>query len=171
MLLFGLLLTLIGCAGNEITPPSPPPGLLEMEKAIYFAEGMEIQLPEAFRQVDDTGYTVCYEADTAAIFALREPFTMAEGVENLTLMEYADMVCVANSSKSPSAVMEEEGLLLMEYTYFAESENAEYKYLTTMFKASDAFWMVQFTCRAENYEEYRPHFVEWAKSVTFAPAA
>ena len=165
-----MLFALAGCAAEEITPP-PALGLLKMERASYIAAGMEIQLPTEFKLLEGTGYTVCYEASTAAVFALRESFDLAEGVADLTLAEYADLVRVANSSKSPSEVKEEDGLLLIEYTYFVETQNADYVYLTTMFKTSDAFWMIQFTCQKENYEAYRPHFIEWAKSVTFAPAA
>lgn len=169
LLLLSMIITLAGCAAEEITPPTL--GLLEMEKASYIAAGMEIQLPTEFRALEGTGYTVCYEASTAAVFALREGFDLAAGVEDLTLAEYADLVRVANTTKSPSEVKEEDGLMLIEYTFFVESQNADYVYLTTMFKTSDAFWMIQFTCQEENYETYRPHFIEWAKSVTFAPEA
>ena len=170
LFLLSMIFALAGCAAEEITPP-PTLGLLEMESASYIASGMEIQLPTEFQALEGTGYTVCYEASTAAVFALRESFDLAEGVADLTLAEYADLVRVANASKSPSEVKEEEGLMLIEYTFFVESQNEDYVYLTTMFKTSDAFWMIQFACRAENYETYRPHFIKWAKSVTFAPAA
>lgn len=169
LLLLSMIFTLAGCAAEDVTPPTV--GLLEMDKASYIAAGMEIQLPTEFRALEGTGYTVCYEASTAAVFGLREGFDLAEGVADLTLAEYADLVRVANSSKSPSEVKEEEGLMLIEYTFFVETQNADYVYLTTMFKTSDAFWMIQFTCQEENYEAYRPHFIEWAKSVTFAPEA
>jgi hypothetical protein len=163
LLLAVMLITMAGCG----TEADVELGLLEMEKTAYSREGMEIQLPEAFRELDVDGYTVCFETTTAAIFTLKEPFTLAEGVEKLSVREYADMVYAANAVKSPSAVTEEEGLVIMEYTFFVESEGTDFVYLTSMYKASDAFWMIQFTCKKENYAEYRPHFVEWAKSVTF----
>ena len=42
LLLAVMLITMAGC-GTEV-------GLLEMEKAAYSRHGMEIQLPEAFRE-------------------------------------------------------------------------------------------------------------------------
>ena len=37
--------------------------------------------------------------------------------------------------------------------------------VAAVYKGSDAFWFIQWACESEEYEEYRPHFVNWAKLV------
>lgn len=34
-----------------------------------------------------------------------------------------------------------------------------------MYRAPEAFWLLQFACESDDYEVYRPYFVSWAQSV------
>ena len=134
----------------------------------FTSNGMSITLTDRFVENTYEGYTVCYDSSDAAVFALKEAFTLQAGLGELSLDEYAQLVYQANSSKSPETVAKEDGLTIMEYSFLNEAENQTYRYLATMFKAEDAFWLVQFACVEDDYEAKRPLFMEWAKSVTFA---
>lgn len=161
VLILAMLLSLTGCSAVSV----------EQDKTeLFVSSGMEMVLPAYFEEHDVDGYTVCYASPTATVFALREDFSLAEGVEAMTVQEYAELVYLANAAKSPSAITEEEGFPLMEYTYRVETSGKDYVYLSAMYKANDAFWTVQFVCAEADYEEYRPQFITWAKSVKFISA-
>ena len=159
--ILAMLMCLSGCSAV----------MLNQEKTeLFVSDGMEIVLPAHFEKHNAEGYTVCYATPTVTVLALREAFSLAEGLETMTVREYADLVYLANAVKNPSPITEEEGFPLMEYTYRVETVGVDFVYLSVMYKADDAFWTVQFACPEENYEEYRPQFITWAKSVKFVSA-
>ena len=56
-------------------------------------------------------------------------------------------------------------------TYFSDSmevDGTAFTYFYTFFVSDAAYWCVQMYCPTESFEEMRPSFMEWAKSVTFA---
>lgn len=152
------LFALTGCSSKKI---------YEKEAKTFSASGMEIILTEGFKEADFEGYTACYDSSEVAIFTLKEEFSLAEGFEDLTLEEYSDLLYQANADYSPDPITEIEGIPCMEYTFLNEEEDVTFRYLTTLFKAPDAFWLIQFTCEEDCYEEYKPYFIDWAKTVTF----
>ncbi len=147
-----LMLSLVSCA------PKPKE---------FTKEGMTITLTNSFWEKAMDGFTACYDSRKDAVFVLKEAFSMLEGAEELTLDEYAELVRKNNASKSPSEIKKEDGLTIMEYTFLNESNNTTYGYFLTMFKTSDAFWLVQFTCDESDYDTHRASFIEWAKSIKF----
>ena len=88
-----LLLTAAGCA-----PHSNP---FSAEEKLFSSDGMEITLTKAFRKTSVDGYTVCYDSSKVAVFALKEAFSLAEGLEEMTLDDYRKLVLQANESKNP----------------------------------------------------------------------
>ena len=133
----------------------------------FSSNGMTVTLTTAFKENTQAGYTVCYDSAKVAVFVLKESFSLQPGAENLTLDEYAELVHQSNASKSPSAIVKQDGFHSMEYSFLNESENQTYSYYCAMFKASDAFWLVQFACKEGDYDSYQDTFVDWAKTVKF----
>lgn len=127
--------------------------------------GMTITLTDAFKEASYEGYTVCYDSADVAVFVIKEDFTYLAGLEDYTLAQYAELVHNANSSRTPTAIADVEGLTTFEYSFYNQEEDTTYKYFTTMFKGDDAFWTVQFTCKAENYETLKADLIKYAKSV------
>ena len=68
-------------------------------------EGMTITLTSDFSKQSMDGYTVCYAAKTAAVFALHETNDQfaAAGLNDVTLEQYAALVMQNNSSRNPRA--------------------------------------------------------------------
>ena len=68
-------------------------------------EGMTITLTSDFSKQSMDGYTVCYAAKTAAVFALHETNDQfaAAGLNDVTLEQYAALVMQNNSSRNPVA--------------------------------------------------------------------
>ena len=164
LLLATLLLTF--CACTSAAPKA------------FSSNGMTITLTSGFTETTQEGYTACYDSKDVAVFTLKEAFTgqliTVDGAsgnikkdKDLTLNEYAKVVRTANISKNPSATKQEDGLTYFEYTFLNEQLNKTYSYFCVMYKASDAFWLVQFACLEGKYETLRPSFVEWAKTVSF----
>ena len=155
-----MLLSFASCFGSEKAT--------EGESKKFTAEGMTITLTDSFKKTEQEGYTVCYSAKDVLVVALKEEFTLQEGFENLSIIEYADLVYANNASKNPSDITSEDGLTIMEYTFFNEEYDQTYEYLSVMYKSSDAFWLVQFSCVEDDYDDNRDSFIKWAKSVEFA---
>ncbi len=157
-----LVLTLLASAGCGLRDP------VTAKEKVFSSEGMKITLTEGFQETNIQGYTVCYDSSKIAVFALREAFTLLEGLENSPVEDYAQIVLEANKSRGADKVETVEGIPCIEYSYHNDSENKDYSYFTATFKASDAFWLVQFVCETANYEELRPTFIHWAKTVSFS---
>lgn len=133
----------------------------------FSSSGITLTLTNAFKENTQAGYTVCYDSAKAAVFILKESFSIQAGIENMTLDEYAELVRQSNASKSPSAIETQDGFRTMEYDFLNETENQTYSYYCTMFKGPDAFWLVQFACKKGDYDSYKETFLEWAKTVSF----
>lgn len=150
-----LLISTVGCSKD-----SP-----DENEALYSADGMSITLPDYFKAIETQQYAACYDSEDVAVFVVKEEFSANQSFSDLSLDEYAELVYAASSAYSPNEITENEGLTCMEYEFYIENDNQTYVYFTTIFKGSDAFWQVQFSCIEALYEQYKPQFVEWAKTV------
>lgn len=136
------------------------------EMRTFTAEGMKITLPEEFERIDVEDYTVYYQTDKFAIFGLREEFSLLEGFEDYTLEEYGKLVLKANSLTSHE-LKTYGGLMFFEYEYDNSDNNQTYRSRSFVFKADDAFWMVQFATLEEDFASYSDDIMDWAKSIEF----
>ncbi|MDE6385755.1 MAG: hypothetical protein K2L36_06395, partial [Eubacterium sp.] len=133
----------------------------------FRAEGMQITLTNQFREAPQKNYTACYGSKDIAVLTLKESFSLMDGFENYTLDEYADLV-LKNNGLSSDSLKKEYGLTYFDYEFTNPNTNETYYYFSVLYKANDAFWMIQFAALTENTEEYIPQFVEWANSVKFS---
>ncbi len=134
---------------------------------VFKKEGMELTLTKEFRESEYEGYTAVYDSRNVAVFALKESFSLLEGLEDYSLEDYAALVMQNNNQASSAAPSSNNGLTWFEYDFFNEEEDVTYHYFTYMYKASDAFWIVQFAANVEKLDTYGDKIVEWAKSVKF----
>lgn len=153
--LFVMVVTLTACGGH----------VYDADPKEFTTSGMTITLTEAFREITLERYTVCFDSSEVAVFGTRESFTAQGGFADITLEDYAIMVYNNNATKGPSDITEIEGLTTMEYAFLNEAENVTYCYFLSMYRGATAFWLIQFACEESLYEEYRPYFIEWAKTV------
>ena len=143
-----------------ITPDSAEP-------MTFSAAGLQITLTEDFTP-DHTmeGFTVCYLSPRVAVFALQEPFPLAEGFGALTATEYGELVLEALPYATEAVITEGNGLLYM--TYEADVDGDSFFYFNTLHKTDDAFWQVCFAVRANIAGTQLNEIVSWAKSIRFA---
>ena len=139
----------------------------DAEPKIFSAQGMQITLNEDFSEESYENFTACYSSREAAVFTLKEPFTLMAGLEDYTLEQYGQLVLQSNGM-TDFELQTVDGILYFEYEVDNEEDKTTYYYFSTVHKAVDAFWLVQFAVDADDAEEYIPHFIEWAKSVSFS---
>lgn len=142
--------------------------LLKPQEKVFSSNGMSITLTTEFNEASIEGYTVCYESKDVAVFILKEAFSLQAGLENQTVDYYAELVRNANMSKAPGEIKKYNGLTYLEYDHLNEEKGVTYRYFTTMFKGTDAFWLVQFACDKNEFADKRQDFINWANTVAFA---
>ena len=131
----------------------------------FSARGMTITLTEAFQPVSYEGFTHCYESRSAVMFALKEDFTIFPGFEDYNLEDYARLVADANHVDL-SSLQAGQGFLY--YSFVNQgSDGTDFYYVATMFKGTDAFWLIQFATPLEKQDKMHDQFLTWAASVTF----
>lgn len=129
--------------------------------------GMTITLNDSFSRENYEGYTVCYESRNVAVFALEESFATIPGAELYSLEEYGNLVIRANGREGQSVLQSQDGVTWFEYTWTNPSSGQTFFYFSTVHKADDAFWLVQFATTQDQAAEYRILFMQWAKSISF----
>lgn len=134
------------------------------EAKTFSSGGMSIELTNEFREKDIENYTVVYESKKVAVFILKEDFTLLDGVENYTPEQYADLVIQSNALSS-AEIKTVDGLIHFEYKFTNPETNDTFQYFSYVYKANDAFWLIQFATLDKNVEEYAVKIAEWAKSV------
>lgn len=133
----------------------------------FSAGGMTITLNGSFEEFEQNEVTVAYESNDSAIFILKEEFALAEGFEDLSLTEYAELLIESTPAAEGAQLQESDGLTWFEYSTIHSETQEEYIFLSYLYKSEDAFWAVQFLTDAKSYEASRTQFVEWAQSVRF----
>jgi hypothetical protein len=134
----------------------------------FSASGLEITLNEDFTETNNASMTVCYATTVDVVMALKEEFsrfaTAGISAEDMSLDDYAQLVCTSNGISA--VVSHDDGLT--SFTYQNESNGKNYQYYAVVCKGSDAFWLVQFACEADQFEAHQPSFVQWAKTIKAA---
>ncbi len=137
------------------------------EVKTFSSNGMSITLTDEFKETDIGNFTVVYDSKNVAVFALKEAFVLAEGFEDYTLEQYADLVIQANNFGSVE-IKNVDGLTYFEYEFTNPETNDDYKYFSYVYKANDAFWLIQFATLTENIGQYSQQITTWANSVEFS---
>ena len=160
------LAILVGAVGGALIGVS----IFSEKKATpktFTNEGMSITLSDEFKENDVGGYTAVYDSKKVAVFVLKEDFTFVEGFENYTLEQYAKLVITSNNLGDPEVKTVDE-VAIFEYEYKNTENNNTYKYFSYVYKADDAFWLVQFAVRDNAVDKYEAKIEEWASSVRFS---
>ncbi len=121
----------------------------------YFIDDrFALYLPEGFEEVSANGSTVAYTKDGITVLVLEEKFEDI-GVE-LTLDDYIRFV--------HESVGDNVSEIFDDYLPYFIYENSEYgfHYIVTAYEGDDSFWLVQFCCSEDNFNDYQERFLAWA---------
>ena len=136
-----------------------------VEKA-FSSNGITIVLTSEFDEVDVPQMTAAFGSEKVVVYAIRESFELADWLAGLSLAEYGDIV-MENNGKPGLTLKTAGGLTYFDYDFNNTSANEEYRYYTFLYKADDAFWIVQFVTRVSDVGEYFDKIITWANSVSF----
>lgn len=128
-------------------------------------DGFSITLTEAFSEEAIDGRKI-FSSKTDVVAYLCEKQTGIIDLSALTVKEYSELVKENNEFMKDAEFSESDGICYMEYDSVG-TDGKTYTYLTTFYKTSDSFWIIQFATRKSDYEARRSQFVEWAKTVRF----
>ena len=130
----------------------------------FTCDGMSITLTDEFSEIEAETFTVAYGSKEVAAFILSEPFALYDGSENYTAQEYMELFIEFNGISS-AEVKNSDGLTFCEYNRTLPSTGEVYTYFAYVYKAEDAFWLVQFATADKNADANREDIAEFAKSV------
>ncbi len=129
--------------------------------------GFTITLTDAFEESELEGYDAFFESHDVLVSIFKESIAEFEdaGFTGMTLTDYAQVLIDVNDISAE--VKTENGLTYYEFEEKALEGNERFYYFVTVYESEGYFWMFEFFCYAEEQDEWRPEFEEWAKSVTF----
>lgn len=139
----------------------------EAEEKKFSSDGMEITLTDDFERDAAENYTVVISSKDVGVFALKEPFTLAEKFEERSLEQYADMVTGSNGQDSVEKIADGDAIR-WENDYTDPETGRVYRYHTYVYKTFDAFWTVQFATLKENDKSYAEKIGRWAGTIKFS---
>ncbi len=141
----------------------------ELEEKVFEDEGLSITLSVGFEAREYEGYNAAFEASSCAVFTVREDYAVFEelGYENMTLEQFARLVCEENDKSYPTEMSESEGLTVLKYSY-TDGKGEQYRFYTVITEGDGAFWEVIFMCKSRDYAEYEPYFAKWAGTIKFS---
>lgn len=133
---------------------------------VFNCKELSITLTSAFADTGaQSGYTGTYDSKEVAVLLLRE--AKDEFPAGTTFDDYAGYVLQANANKGVGELQKIGGLTCVEYDYYNADVKTEFHYLTAIFEADEAFWLVQFATAKEKAADYRDTVIKWAQSVKF----
>ena len=129
----------------------------------FETDDMSITLSRAFVKVRQEDFYAFYMTRSCSVVITKESFEDIPELKNVDFDEYCEMCIKANPAVTP-ALVNREGL-----TYFVFEQQWEelYKYHVYVYRTDDAYWLVQFSTKAADYNYWSDCYNEWAKSVEF----
>lgn len=142
------------------------------DQKVFQVEELSLTLDNSYSERTAAGYNAAFSSGDKGIVVL----VLREGKEFLgsalgsampsTLEEYAALVRQNNIAlgREVGEIKEDQGILFFEYEFYF---TITYKYYTAILQSEDAFWLVQFSCDTNNYDQYLDLFSTYVHSVTF----
>ena len=130
-------------------------------------EEVTITLPSNLKDISTevSGFTFAVANTKVFVFGLREEFSLFESLGTLTLEEYTDLVLSANGMEDKTAT-QRDGYYT--FSFESEVEGDTFAYLAGTFQAEDAFWLIQCSCKADDFAKNESAFIQYLDSVKFS---
>lgn len=129
-------------------------------------DGMLITLTSDYKETEPGNLTSYYKSPRAAVTSVKKDIDLLNELgisSDISTLDYAELI--VKSSGIEVSVYEQNALTYFEY---AENTNfGSFKYLACVYKDDDAFWLVQFSCQADIYNDMKSEFLKFAQSVSF----
>ncbi|MBO5095977.1 MAG: hypothetical protein J6B98_03805 [Bacilli bacterium] len=141
---------------------------VELSNSKEFNEkGFSITLTEDFVKKDIVSATYYYESMNSIAMALKEEFSNLEVVgltEDSSIEDYTKVV-LANNKMSEDNLKYSDDNKYIYFEYEKEVSGSNMYYLAVVKKGSDAFWLMNFACKADQKADLQDNFHEYASSI------
>ncbi len=126
-------------------------------------DGFSITVPGDFRETTQAGFNGALTSSNAAIGWEKASFSefLGYGID-LSAYSQADVLNLMASGNGWQNVQWYGHDTLGTYV---THESGEWKYLDCVYRGSDGYWWVMFTCEKEAFLSQWPDFLEWAGTV------
>lgn len=138
--------------------------MLSGQEKTFTKAGMTITLTSDFEEEESISQTARYISKQFAVVALKEEFMVLSKFNissDISLKEYAGLI-IANNGLN-ATVQEQDGIICFKYNQ--QLNGKDITSFSTVYKASDAFWVITFACETQNFESTQPQFMNWAKTI------
>ena len=131
--------------------------------------GLSITLSDEFYEKEHVEYTAYYASSEMIVVTVKEQFSTLEIIENnakwMSVEYYANLIIdtYRNFYNSASEVLIENDMV--SFTYENDALGKDFQYMWYGFKATDAFWSVQFGCEKSDFDRLKAEMLEYAKTV------
>ena len=138
----------------------------EGAEQVIEVEELKITLTDEFFDTSDLAedFLACYGAADVSVFFLKETFEEIGANDKVTVGQYINFLRENFEAEEMTSAINEGGVVY--FTYVGKGE-VNYKYFVAAFKSDGAFWSIQFACEESAYDEYKPYFLKWSRTVTF----
>lgn len=139
------------------------------EKEFSHESGVSVTLTTDFEEYQASGFDYALTSSSVMFIAKKETFDVIESAgydTNMSLNDYAEL-CVTNNLLSSTVEVDEESGL----TYFVYNKSVQgdkYSYVAFVFKGTDAFWLCQFACLEQSYDNQESKIFDWATTIEVA---
>ena len=116
---------------------------------------------------DYIGYDFICETEDVLVTGAREPFSFFEEINVVTLEDYGDFILSINELNDLE-LKEDGDYIYFEYDRSFEESDRDAHYYVCLYKADEAFWLLQFMTSTKDFGKYSSKIVEWANTVTFS---
>lgn len=126
----------------------------------FKGEDFSIKLPKDFRNIPSDSFTYYYKSGSTVITIIKEDFESLSKYKldsNSTTEEYLKVVSSLNNKNYEITNKEN-------YSYLVYDTD-EFYHMTSSFKSSDSFWLVNYFCLVKDKDKYKDEFIKWNDSI------
>ncbi len=138
-------------------------------KKTFAKDGLSVTLTDDFYEREHIEYTAYYSSPEMVVLTLKENFSLFDAInrdaEKMTVKDYAWVVIGAYDSQFTIERKVEEKDGFAYFTYENKWKDKAYKFLWCGYKATNAFWSVQFGCKKSDFNDLKEDMFDYAKTV------
>ena len=158
LLVLACVMLLTACAKKDANPKE------------FIIDKFSITMTTEYEEYDASGFDFAYITERVLVLGI---FDSLEDIEDLgftkgaegTAADYLSFVIERNKMTETAKVETRDGLDY--FTYDAEADGTDFRYVAFAFPYDGGFCFVQFSCRTGDFKKYEADFFTYAKSAHF----
>ena len=155
------ILAMIVMAGSFVLT-----GCFGPTEKVFEADGIKIVATSAFYEKEHISFNLYLQSNDALIAALKEEKSLLNADD---LNEYTSLIITANNLTGTTYESFDEEEIVFNHFYYEKTVSGKnFSYLAVTKEGQDYFYLFNFACEKNNYENYEETFLDWAKKLEVA---